>query len=197
MNPKIAIIPGSNRSASLNRLVANETMRILARTDASVAFLDLTDYPLPIYDGDEESGQGIPENASLLARQLMRQDALLLISPEYNRSIPPLLKNTIDWVSRVRKIDGRPVQPFKGLVVGLASASPGRFGGSNGLEALRLVMRALGSEVLTTQCSVANASDAFDAKGALIDDHARLSLEALCESLVDVSRSLSRTAYTD
>ena len=95
MNPKIAIIPGSNRSASLNRLVANETMRILARTDASVAFLDLADYPLPIYDGDEESGQGIPENASLLARQLMRQDALLLISPEYNRSMPPLLKNTI------------------------------------------------------------------------------------------------------
>ncbi|EAS48817.1 MAG: NADPH-dependent FMN reductase [Aurantimonas coralicida] len=192
MSANILVLPGSLRLASHNRKLAAEATRMLALSDAVVTRLDLADYPLPLYDGDHEQDNGIPENAVLLAHRIAVQDGLLLVSPEYNHSIPAVLKNAIDWASRVRKVQGRPVQPFKGLVVGLASASPGRFGGARGLEALRLVMRALGAEVLTQQCSVADAANGFDENGRLSDDIARTSLESLVDKLLDTSRSLSR-----
>ncbi|MCE7030219.1 NADPH-dependent FMN reductase [Jiella avicenniae] len=192
MNSNILILPGSLRLGSYNRKLASEAMRLLSMTDAVISRVDLADYPLPIYDGDAETESGVPQNAQLIAQRIAAQDGLLIVSPEYNASIPPLLKNAIDWASRVRKVDGRPVQPFKGLVVGLASASPGRFGGMRGLEAIRIVLRALGAEVMTQQCIVLRADEGFDEDGRLTDDVARASLEALCERLLDTARSLSR-----
>lgn len=194
MSARILVLPGSTRLASVNRRLAAEASRLLSLTDAVVTPLDLSDYPLPIYDGDCEEANGIPENAVLLAQRIEAQDGLLIVSPEYNTSIPPLLKNTIDWISRVRKVHGRPVQPFKGLIVGLASASPGRYGGMRALEALRPVMRTLGAEVLTQQCTLARAREGFDAEGRITDDFARVALEALVEKLIDTARALSRHA---
>ncbi|MBP0617948.1 NADPH-dependent FMN reductase [Jiella mangrovi] len=192
MSTNVLIMPGSLRLGSYNRMLASEIMRLIAVSDAVVSRVDLSDYPLPIYDGDFETEAGVPENAKLLAQRIAAQDALLIVSPEYNASIPPLLKNTIDWVSRVRKVDDRPVQPFKGLVVGLAAASPGRFGGLRGLEAVRIVMRALGADVITQQCLVSNAATGFDESGRLTDDASRSNLESLCDKLLDTARSLSR-----
>ena len=192
MSTKVLIIPGSVRLGSYNRRLAGEAMRLISVTDAVVNRVDLSDYPLPIYDGDLETESGVPQNAQLLAQRISAQDALLIVSPEYNASIPPLLKNAIDWVSRVRKVQERPVQPFKGLVVGLAAASPGQFGGLRGLEAIRIVMRSLGAEVLTQQCLMPRASDGFDENGRLTDDVARTNLESLCEKLLDTARSLTR-----
>lgn len=193
MNPKIAIIAGSTRRGSINKRLAMEAARHLAKTDVRLTLLDLIDYPLPIYDGDAESETGIPKNALDLAGQIAAQDGLLLVSPEYNASVPPLLKNAIDWASRVRRIGGRPVLPFKGLVVGLGAVSPGQGGGRRGLEAWRSVMRNVGAEVITAQCSIPNAAEAFDEDGAIVADHARMQFDALLESLVDVTRSLART----
>lgn len=192
MSTNVLIIPGSVRLGSYNRKLAGEAMRLISVTDAVVSRVDLSDYPLPIYDGDFEAEGGVPQNAQLLAQRIAAQDALLIVSPEYNASIPPLLKNAIDWASRVRKVDERPVQPFKGLVVGLASASPGRFGGLRGLEAIRIVMRALGADVITQQCLLPTAAEGFDADGRLSDDVARASLESLCDKLLDTARSLTR-----
>lgn len=192
MNSSILILPGSVRLGSYNRKLASEALRLLSMTDAVVSRVDLADYPLPIYDGDFEAESGVPQNAQLIAQRIAAQDGLLIVSPEYNASIPPLLKNAIDWASRVRKVEERPVQPFKGLVVGLASASPGSFGGMRGLEAIRIVMRALGAEVLTQQCLVPRAAEGFDENGRLTDDVARTSLETLCERLLDTARSLTR-----
>ncbi|MEN3792846.1 NADPH-dependent FMN reductase [Fulvimarina sp. MAC3] len=197
MNPKIAIVAGSVRSGSFNKQLAMEAARHLARTDVKLTVLDLVDYPLPIYDGDSERETGIPENALDLAGQIARQDGLLLVSPEYNSSVPPILKNAIDWVSRVRRIDGRPVLPFKGLVVGLASVTPGSGGGRRGLEAWRIVMRSVGAEVITAQCSVPNAQDAFDENGGIASDEVRMQFDAWLESHVDVTRSLARTFDRD
>ena len=194
MSANILVLPGSLRVGSHNRKLAAEATRILSLTDAVVARLDLSDYPLPIYDGDLETDSGVPQNAQLLAQRIAAQDGLLIVSPEYNHSIPPLLKNAIDWTSRVRKVQGRPVQPFKGLVVGLASASSGRFGGMRALETVRTVMRALGADVITQQCSVPNAGTGFDEEGHLTDDVARTNLETLLDKLLDTTRSLSRHA---
>ena len=192
MSPRILVMPGSTRSASYNRRLALEAGRLLALGDATVTMIDLADYPMAIYDGDTEEADGPPEAAVRLAERIAEQDALLLVSPEYNASVSPLLTNSLDWVSRVRKIQGRPVQPFKRLVVGLASASPGRLGGLRGLTALRPICLTLGAEVLTSQLSIPEAATAFDDKGRLKDERQRLALDALVENLIGTAQALGR-----
>lgn len=192
MSARILVLPGSTRLASHNRRLALEAARLLALSNATVTLVDLADYPMPIYDGDTEEAEGPPAMAIKLAQRIAEQDGMLLVSPEYNASIPPLLKNTLDWVSRVRKIEGRPLQPFKRLVVALASASPGRLGGLRGLVALRPVCLALGAEVLTAQLAVHDAATAFDENGRLADERQRLALDALLEQLIDHAQALGR-----
>ncbi|KQT85298.1 NAD(P)H-dependent oxidoreductase [Aurantimonas sp. Leaf443] len=192
MTTNILVMAGSTRVGSHNRRLAAEGARLLAMTDASVSMLDLKDYPLPLYDGDIEAETGVPEHALRLAQRLAEQDGLLLVCPEYNHSIAPVLKNALDWASRVRRVNNRPLQPFKGLVVGLAAASPGRFGGARGLVAMRPVLLSLGAEVLTAQVTLADAASGFDAEGRLLDDGTRMALDALVARLVDAARSLGR-----
>ena len=192
MSARILVIPGSIRLASYNRRLAQEAARLLALGNATVTLVDLADYPLPIYDGDSEEANGPPALAVQLAERIAEQDGLLLVSPEYNASISPLLKNALDWASRVRKVRGKPLQPFRHLVVGLASASPGRLGGLRGLVALRPICQALGAEVLTTQLAVHEAATAFDENGRLADERQRLALDALLEQLIDHAQALGR-----
>ncbi|KQT43053.1 NADPH-dependent FMN reductase [Aureimonas sp. Leaf454] len=192
MSVRILVIAGSLRSGSHNRRLANEAARLLTLTTAEVTLLDLADYALPIYDGDHEEAAGVPAAAVQLAERIEMQDGLLLVSPEYNASVSPLLKNAIDWTSRVRKIKGRPVQPFKELVVGLAAASPGRLGGLRGLQALRPICQSLGAEVLSAQVTLGDAATAFAEDGALTDDHARLALDRLVETLLEHAQALGR-----
>ena len=192
MSARILVIPGSIRLASYNRRLAQEAARLLALGNATVTLVDLADYPLPIYDGDSEEADGPPALAVQLAERIAEQDGLLLVSPEYNASISPLLKNALDWASRVRKVRGKPLQPFRHLVVGLASASPGRLGGLRGLVALRPICQALGAEVLTTQLAVHEAATAFDENGRLADERQRLALDALLEQLIDHAQALGR-----
>ena len=164
MSANILVVPGSLRSGSHNRRLAAEAARQLSLTEAVVTLLDLKDYPLPVYDGDDEAETGsqkrrAPRPADRGAGRAPGGE------PGVQSSMPAVLKNAVDWASRVRKVQGRPVQPFKGLIVGLASASTGRYGGMRSLEALRIVFRALGAEVLTLQCSVPDAANGFDRAG--------------------------------
>ena len=192
MSPRILVVPGSARLESVNRRLAAEAARLLALTSATVTLLDLADYPLPLFDGDAEEDEGVPDNAVRLAGRVAEQDGLLLVSPEYNASVSPLLKNAIDWTSRVRKIGGRPVQPFRKLVVGLAAASPGRLGGLAGLVALRPILQSLGAEILTPQVTLGGAADGFDENGRVRDEQARTALDALVEQLLGQARVLGR-----
>lgn len=192
MSARILVVPGSNRAGSANRRLAAEAARRLALTDATVTLISLSDYPLPIFDADIETESGVPEGAVQLAQRIAAQDAMLIVTPEYNHSLAPLLKNTIDWVSRVRKLNGRPLSPFRKLIVGLAAASSGRYGGMRGLAALRPVLLALGAEVLTAQCTLANAASGFDEAGGIADEKVRQSLEALLDSLAEHARVLGR-----
>ena len=120
---KVLIVPGSNRSASLNVKLAGHIARELSLLGADATRISLADYPMPIYDGDDEAANGIPEPARKLIAQFKAHDAVVIVSPEYNGSIPGLLKNTIDWMSR----DG--VAPFRDRVFAIAAASPGALGG--------------------------------------------------------------------
>ena len=100
--PKILVFAGSVRSGALSQKVADIAAKEIALLDAEVTKISLIDYPLPIYNGDLEKEKGIPENALKLGRLLAAHQGVFVSTPEYNNSVPPLLKNTIDWVSRIR-----------------------------------------------------------------------------------------------
>jgi NAD(P)H-dependent FMN reductase len=138
--PKILVIPGSLRTGSLNAKLAAAAVDELVRADAEVTRISLGDFPLPIYDGDLEASSGVPKHALNLKRMIASHHGVLIVTPEYNSSLPPLVKNTIDWVSRVT--DGQEARGhvFRGRAFAIAAASNGRLGGTRCLEALRLGM---------------------------------------------------------
>lgn len=197
MTPRILVFAGSIRSGAFSGQTADVAQKTLALQGAEVTRISLADYPLPIMDQDLEKEQGVPENAQKLGAMIAAQDGLLIASPEYNASIPPLLKNTIDWVSRIRRdANGNTLAPFAGKVAGLCSSSDGNFAGIRGLYHLRAVLMNCQVEVITPQCSVARAGDAFDDQGNLKDERAQKMMDKVCMTLIERARLLStRTEY--
>ncbi|MFH1517402.1 MAG: NAD(P)H-dependent oxidoreductase [Pseudomonadota bacterium] len=184
MIPKILVFPGSNRSGSFNAALAAAVSVELARQGADVTRISLIDYPLPIVDEDLKIQSGIPDNAMKLGRLIAAQDGIFLCCPEYNCSIPPLLKNTIDWVSLISKDGDRLFKPWSGRYVALGSASDGKFAGIRGLNHVRPVMMNVGAQVISEQCSVSAAADAFDEDGRLKDERTQAMLIRACKSLI-------------
>jgi chromate reductase, NAD(P)H dehydrogenase (quinone) len=178
MTPRILVFPGSNRAGAFSGKVADAASKQLARLECDVTRISLIDYPLPIMDEDLQRLEGIPENAMKLARLFASHDGFLIASPEYNGSIPPLLKNTIDWLSRISRDGDKPLKPYAGKVAALCSSSPGNFAGILALSHLRPVLIRLGLLVVSEQCSVANADTAFN-------DDAQSNLIKICKALVD------------
>jgi chromate reductase, NAD(P)H dehydrogenase (quinone) len=122
MIPRILVFAGSIRTGAFSGKTADIAQGELALQGAEVTRISLGDYPLPIMDQDLEREKGVPENAVKLARLFAAHDALLICTPEYNGSMPPLLKNVIDWVSRVKNDGGRPLRPYPGKVVAICSS---------------------------------------------------------------------------
>lgn len=189
--PRILVFAGSTRSGAYSGKVADCAQLELALQGADVTRISLADYPLPLMNEDLEREDGIPENAVKLARLFVSHDALLICTPEYNSSLPPLLKNTIDWVSRVSKDGGRPLRPYAGKVVGLCSSSNGHFAGARCIIHLRAILSHIGMEVISPQVSVPNAGDAFDENGAFREERLRKGMERLCRTLIEHARLLS------
>lgn len=182
--PAILVFAGSTRGGSHNARLAALVARDLALRDAEVRHISLADYPLPIYDGDLEAERGIPEPARKLADLVLASDGVFIASPEYNQSLTPLLKNTIDWLSRIR-LDGRR-SLWKGRVFAIGAASPGHFAGIRSLMQLRLILEnALGARVLAEQVAVPYADGAFGERGELVNDRAAGQVERLVAALVD------------
>jgi chromate reductase len=190
--PKILVIPGSNRTGSHNVRLAALVTKELTLADADVTRVSLADYPLPVYDADDESQSGPPPSAVKLKQLVSAHQGVFFASPEYNASVSPLLKNAIDWISVVRERGEPLLAAFKGRVFAVGSASPGRFGGMRSLMALRQVLevgcRAL---VIPEQVAVANAADAFDEMDNLRDTRTANELRALARRLVDMARQVA------
>ncbi len=181
---KILAFSGSSRTASLNaRLVASANHE-LSNLDCDVTVISLKDYPLPLYDGDLEDTDGVPENAIKLAELMQSHDGFFITCPEYNGSLSPLLKNTIDWVTRAPNKENGLV-PFKGKVAALGAASPGGMGGISMLYHLRQILVRLGTLVVSEQVAVGNAFSGFDGDNKLTDERIAKFLEATCASLVE------------
>lgn len=191
MIPKILVFAGSIRSGAYSGKTADIAQHELAKQGAEVTRISLADYPLPIMDEDLEAEMGIPENAYKLARLFAAHDALLICTPEYNGSMPPLLKNTIDWVSRISQDDGKPLKPYPGRVVGICSSSDGHFAGIRSANHLRSVLSHIQMEVIAPQVSVPNGAEAFDDDGNFVAERLRKGMQRLCRSLIEHARLLS------
>jgi chromate reductase, NAD(P)H dehydrogenase (quinone) len=178
---RILALAGSMRSGSFNRKLLNVALESL-RGQAEVDQLDLRGIRMQLYDGDLEASDGLPEAAREFKRRIAQATALLIVTPEYNHSIPGVLKNAIDWASRP------PDNPFKGKVVQLMGASPGAMGAVRGVIATRLVLNALFAIVLPTIVQVARADQAFDDAGRLKDAKTAAQVEKACAELLRVAR---------
>lgn len=179
---KLLFFAGSARRGSFNKKLA-QLGAIVAKSEGHRAtFADLVDYEMPIYNGDLEAEHGPPESARRFQALLEEHSGVMIACPEYNAGITPLLKNTLDWVSRVREDDGS-VRVFKNRVFLLASASPSGMGGLRGLTTVRQVLElGLGALVLPDQFAVPRAAAAFDEDGNLKDAEAQERLrQAICK----------------
>lgn len=189
--PKILVIPGSTRAGSHNVKLAALAVKELTLIDADVTRISLADYPLPIYEADLEIKGGPPGNALKLKQMIMAHQGVFIASPEYSASVTPLLKNAIDWVSRVRERGDPTYAAFKGRVFAISSASPGRAGGLRALMALRQILElGCGALVIPEQVAIAQADQAFDDMDNIIDTGTANLLRAQLARLVDMARLL-------
>ncbi len=183
-SPRILVFAGSARRTSFNKRLARLAAERLEAHGGRPTLVDLADYPMPLYDGDLEEARGLPEATLALRERLAEHQGLLIASPEYNGFITPLLKNTLDWLTRPHRGDSG-LALFQGRLAAVVAASPGGLGGLRSLALIRQLLGNIGVTVLPDQLAVARAGDAFDADGRLVDDDHRDKLDALCRRLVE------------
>jgi NAD(P)H-dependent FMN reductase len=190
--PKILVFAGSIRTGSFNARLAANAAKQLALMDAEVTHISLADYPMPIYDGDLESKSGQPENAIKLKQMFMAHGGVFIASPEYNASVAPLLKNTLDWISRVREGREPPLAAYKDRVFALGGASNGAYGAMRSLLALRQVLEiGCGALVIPDQIAVPRAADAYDENDNLKDEQTVNRLKGALQRLIEMTRQLT------
>jgi NAD(P)H-dependent FMN reductase len=194
VTPRILLFAGSIRTGAYSGKVADCAQKELALQGAEVTRISLADYPLPIMDQDLEREKGVPENAYRLARLIATHDAVLVCTPEYNGSMPPLLKNAIDWVSRISRDDGRPLNPLPGKVAGICSSSNGHFAGIRSASHLRQVLSHIQMEVIAPQVSVPYGAEAFAEDGSFKEERLSKGMTRLCRTLIEHARLLSTRA---
>jgi NAD(P)H-dependent FMN reductase len=187
---KILVIPGSLRTGSLNARLAAAAAYQFAQAGAEVTRLSLGDFPLPIYDGDLQTKSGVPKNAVNLKRMMSAHHGVLIVTPEYNSSVPPLVKNTIDWVTRVQDANEARGQIFRQRAFAIAAASEGRLGGTRSLAALRLILSACHATVIPNQLALSFADQAYDDMDRLKHEADIEALNALVRQLIDVSQHM-------
>ena len=190
-SPKILIIPGSTRTGSLNVRLAALAAKELTLIDVEVNRISLEDYQLPIYDADVEANSGAHPNAVKLKQMIGAHHGVFITSPEYNGSVPPGLKNAIDWVSQVRERGDPAYAAFRNCVFALGAASPEPHGGVRGLMALRQILElGCGAMVLPEQIAISQADQAFDELDNLSQTTLANQLRAQLARLVDVARMM-------
>ncbi len=158
---RILAFAGSTRRGSLNKKLLAAALPGAQTAGAEVTHVDLADFPMPLYDGDLEATEGMPEPARRFKALLESHHGLLIAAPEYNGSLSAVLKNAIDWASRTES-EGEPaLRAFRGKVAALMAASPGGLGGIRVLAHLRQILGGLGVHVLPDQLTVPRAGQAF------------------------------------
>jgi len=174
------VFSASLRGASLNTKLATLVAGVIERHGGTVDRASMSDFDAPSYDEDVEVGDGFPPGAEEFQRRLLANDAFVIVSPEYNGSMPGVIKNAIDWVSRYRP------QPFNERHALLLSASPSMVGGNRGLWALRVPLEKLGTRVFPDMFSLAQAHKALDENGRIADAKLNSHFEVTITAFMDL-----------
>ncbi len=180
---KLVAIAGALREKSLNKQLLRLAIEILEKDGVEIDLVDLRALGIPFYDGDVEASTGLPASAQELVARISAANGLLIASPEYNFSVPAVLKNAIDWVTRAKPM------PLRGKTAVLLSASPSLVGGNRALWVLRMSLEVVGVHVYPDMFSLASAHQGFDDAGALKD-------EALARFLRSLLGGFARTTRT-
>ncbi len=188
--PKILVMPGSLRTGSHNAKLAAVAAYEFAQAGVEVNRVSLADFPLPIYDGDLQAKSGVPKHAVNLKRMIGAHHGVLIVTPEYNASVPPLLKNAIDWVSRVQDPHEARGEVFRGRAFAIASASQSRLGGARALGALRLILSACHANVIASQLALSFADQGYDDMDRLKNQGDSDALKELVRQLIDISQRM-------
>jgi NAD(P)H-dependent FMN reductase len=183
-------MPGSLRTGSHNAKLAAVAAYEFAQAGVEVNRVSLADFPLPIYDGDLQAKSGVPKHAVNLKRMIGAHHGVLIVTPEYNASVPPLLKNAIDWVSRVQDQHEARGEVFRGRAFAIASASQSRLGGARALGALRLILSACRANVIASQLALSFADQAYDDMDRLKNQGDSDALKELVRQLIDISQRM-------
>ena len=179
---RLLFFAGSTREGSYNKKLALLGRHIADANGIEAVFVDLKDYPMPLYNGDLEAKDGPPEKAREFKALLQEYQGVFIASPEYNSGITPLLKNTIDWVTRVKAKGETGLEVYKTRVFAVSGASPGGYGAMRSLLQLRQILEVgVGATVIPQQIAVPRAMDAFDTDGSLKDK----GQQELCKTVVE------------
>lgn len=174
--PKVLAFAGSTRTDSLNKKLIREAAAIAEELGADVTLLDLKQYPIPLYDGDEETANGMPQNAKMIRQLMIDSNVVIIASPDYNKSFSAVLKNVLDWASRTE--DGKRCKlAYKGKKFAIMCTSGGGSGGVKGLPQLRSLLGVLGGDVVAGDMAIPKGETAFDATGRLQDPLLRNALK--------------------
>jgi NAD(P)H-dependent FMN reductase len=187
---RIIALAGSVRTGSWNQKLIDHASERLKTKGVEVLSIKMSDYTLPLYDANLEVSDGLPDNARKLKKMFEAHDGFLIASPEYNSSMTPLLKNTLDWISRPGAAGELPLSAFRGKVATLLSASPGALGGLRGLVHLRSMLGNIGVIVLPDQLAVGKAHEAFDSTGGLVEKAPAAALDRCLSELSRVCSAL-------
>jgi NAD(P)H-dependent FMN reductase len=192
---RLLFFAGSTRAGSYNKKLAKLAKHIASANGIEAVFVDLTDYPMPLYNGDLEAEQGPPQKAAEFKALLGEYHGVFIASPEYNSSVTPLLKNTLDWVTRVRASGESGLEVFKSRVFAISGASPGYYGAMRSLLNLRQILAVgLGAPVIPQQLALPRANEAFADDGSLKDKAQQNLLKGVVEGLVIAAKKFSAHA---
>lgn len=189
--PKILVFSSSTRTGSLNTKLAALAAKELTLNDVDVTRISLVDYPLPLYDADLDARAGQPANALRLKQMIMAHQGVFIASAEYSASVTPVLKNAIDWVSRVREKGDPAYAAFKNRVFAVSSASVEPGGGLRSIMALRQILElGCGALVIPEVVSIPQADQAFDQMDNIIETRTANQFRAQLDRLVEVARMM-------
>lgn len=191
---RLLVVPGSVRTGSLNARLAHVVADVARARGHAPELFDLRALALPVYDGDLESAEGVPPGASALRDAIVRSDALIVVTPEYNGFPTPLVINAFDWMSRVGASPEGPagLAATSGKPAALLSASPGPLGGLRSMNFLRQYLQmAFAMLVVPQQFALGRAHEAFDDAGMLKDPKAMQAVGGVVDGLARVATALA------
>jgi chromate reductase, NAD(P)H dehydrogenase (quinone) len=186
---RLLFFAGSTREGSYNKRLARLAQHIAQANGVEGVFVDLRDYAMPLYSGDLEAEQGPPVAAREFKALLGEYQGIFVASPEYNSSITPLLKNTLDWVTRVRGNGESGLEVYKSRVFAISGTSPGYYGAMRSLLHLRQILEVgIGATVIPQQMALPRAGDAFADDGSLKDKAQQGLIKDVVEALAIAAR---------